>query len=78
MNPLSSGLEDRPCRGDFGYGWRLEESESSVQVSRPLGEGIAIWSRIGPFAFPCTEVFEQKQHSVEIRLSDDEFELQPR
>ena len=62
-----------PRRGDFGYGWRLEESESSVQVSRPLGEGIVIWSRPGSFVFPCTDVFEQQQHSVEIRLSDDEY-----
>ncbi|MEZ4327746.1 MAG: MopE-related protein [Polyangiales bacterium] len=62
-----------PRQGDFGYGWRLEESQSSVQVSRPLGEGIVIWTREGSFALPCTDVFEQKQHSVEVRLSDDEY-----
>lgn len=62
-----------PRRGDFGYGWSLEESESSVQVSRALGDGVIIWSRHGSFVFPCTETFEQKQHSVEIRLSDDEY-----
>ncbi len=62
---------------DFGYGWRLDVKQGSLQHNRAPGSEWFVTYPDTPygFNFPCTITLEHEQHLTEVRLSEREWYL---
>ncbi len=60
---------------DFGYGWRLDVKQGSLQHNRAPGSEWFVTYPDTPygFNFPCTITLEHEQHLTEVRLSEREW-----
>ncbi|MCB9525413.1 MAG: hypothetical protein H6702_18835 [Myxococcales bacterium] len=59
-------------RGDFGVGWRLKVSKGKLEHNTQVNEGWQLLPGGGFLPFPCQNVVDERGHTTEVRLSDEE------
>ena len=66
---VGKGLPNVIATMNETFGWTLDVRTGHIQNSRPIAEGLAIYTADSPLALPCQEQFEQQSHFTASKAS---------